>query len=56
MMLAANLSLSVPANLKFFIDDVEDPWTYNYKFDFIYSRMLTGSIRDWPKFIQQCYE
>ncbi|KAK0387404.1 hypothetical protein NLU13_5716 [Sarocladium strictum] len=46
----------VPANLKFFIDDVEDPWTYNYKFDFIYSRMLTGSIRDWPKFIQQCYD
>jgi hypothetical protein len=47
---------SVPVNLSFFIDDLEDPWTFNTKFDFIYGRMLTGSLRNWPKFIQQSYE
>lgn len=47
---------SVPVNLSFFIDDLEDSWTFDKKFDFIYARMLTGSLRDWPKFIQQSFE
>lgn len=47
---------SVPPNLTFYIDDIEDPWTFSYKFDLIYGRMLTGSVRDWPKFIKQSYE
>ncbi|KAK2031308.1 methyltransferase domain-containing protein [Colletotrichum zoysiae] len=46
----------VPPNVTFYIDDVEDEWTYSYKFDFIFGRMLTGSIADWPRFIQQSYE
>ncbi|KAK2012806.1 methyltransferase domain-containing protein [Colletotrichum eremochloae] len=46
----------VPPNVTFYIDDLEDDWTYSYKFDFIYGRMLTGSIADWPRFIQQSYE
>ncbi|KAL4731187.1 hypothetical protein ACLX1H_000148 [Fusarium chlamydosporum] len=46
----------VPPNLTFYIDDLEDPWTFSYKFDLIHGRMLTGSIRDWPKFIQQSYD
>ncbi|GJC78274.1 hypothetical protein ColLi_01112 [Colletotrichum liriopes] len=36
--------------------DFEDDWTYSYKFDFVFGRMLTGSIADWPRFIQQSYE
>ncbi|EFQ32000.1 methyltransferase domain-containing protein [Colletotrichum graminicola M1.001] len=46
----------VPPNVTFYIDDVEDDWTYSYKFDFIFGRMLTGSIADWPRFIHQSYE
>ncbi|OBR02599.1 TAM domain methyltransferase [Colletotrichum higginsianum IMI 349063] len=48
--------LSVPPNVTFYIDDLEDDWTYSYKFDFVYGRMLTGSIADWPRFIHQSYE
>ncbi|KAF4817341.1 putative methyltransferase tdiE [Colletotrichum siamense] len=46
----------VPPNVTFYVDDLEDEWTYSYKFDFIYGRMLTGSIADWPKFIRQSFE
>lgn len=46
----------VPPNVRFYVDDVEDEWTYSYKFDLIYARMLTGSLSDWPKFFKQSYE
>ncbi|KAG7038624.1 methyltransferase domain-containing protein [Colletotrichum scovillei] len=46
----------VPPNVTFYIDDLEDDWTYSYKFDFVFGRMLTGSIADWPRFIRQSYE
>ncbi|KAF4475659.1 putative methyltransferase tdiE [Colletotrichum fructicola Nara gc5] len=46
----------VPPNVTFYVDDLEDEWTYSYKFDFIYGRMLTGSIADWPRFIRQSFE
>ncbi|KAL3956729.1 hypothetical protein ACCO45_009575 [Purpureocillium lilacinum] len=46
----------VPPNVTFYIDDLEDTWTFHDKFDFIYSRMLTASISDWPKFLQQSYD
>jgi len=47
---------STPPNATFYVDDVEDPWTYSEKFDFIYARMMTGSIADWPKFFKQSNE
>lgn len=31
-------------------------WAYPQPFDFVFGRMLVGSIGDWPKFIQQSYE
>ncbi|KAI1056118.1 hypothetical protein LB507_002429 [Fusarium sp. FIESC RH6] len=46
----------LPANLEFQVDDLEDEWTYSYKFDFVFGRMLTGSIGDWPKYFQQAYD
>ncbi|CAJ0540851.1 Ff.00g077570.m01.CDS01 [Fusarium sp. VM40] len=46
----------LPTNLQFQVDDLEDEWTYSYKFDFIFGRMLTGSIGNWPKFFQQAFE
>jgi hypothetical protein len=42
--------------LKFEIDDIEEPWTFNEKFDFIYSRMMTGSLVSWPKYFEKAYE
>ncbi|KAM5353564.1 hypothetical protein ACJ41O_000214 [Fusarium nematophilum] len=46
----------LPSNLSFQVDDLEDQWTYSYKFDLIFARMLVGSIGDWPKFFQQSFD
>ncbi|KAM0231915.1 hypothetical protein ACHAPO_008213 [Fusarium lateritium] len=46
----------LPTNLEFQVDDLEDEWTYSYKFDFVFARMLTGSIGDWPKFFKQSFD
>ncbi|KAK2041973.1 methyltransferase domain-containing protein [Colletotrichum somersetense] len=46
----------VPPNVRFEIDDVEEDWTFSTPFDYIHSRMMTGSIRDWKRFIKQCYD
>jgi SAM-dependent methyltransferase len=45
----------VPPNLTFQVDDIEEPWTFNVQFDFIYSRMMTGSLADWPGFFEKAY-
>ncbi|KAJ4012296.1 hypothetical protein NW752_007970, partial [Fusarium irregulare] len=47
---------AVPPNVTFYVDDVEESWDYSAKFDFIFVRFLTGSIRDWPKFFKQSYD
>ena len=49
------IATSVPPNVSFFVDDVEEEWTYTNPFDFIYLRAMTGSIRNWPKFFRQAY-
>ncbi|KAL6408483.1 methyltransferase [Ilyonectria robusta] len=46
----------VPPNVSFFVDDLEDEWNFSSKFDFIFSRFMTGSIRNWPKYLKQCYD
>ncbi|KAK1992847.1 S-adenosyl-L-methionine-dependent methyltransferase [Colletotrichum falcatum] len=46
----------VPPNVKFEIDDVESPWIYNQKFDFIFSRYMNGALADWPTYIKRVYE
>jgi len=46
----------VPPNVKFEIDDMEKPWTYTTKFDFIFSRMMTGSFSDWGVYLKQCFD
>ncbi|KXH67494.1 TAM domain methyltransferase [Colletotrichum salicis] len=45
-----------PRNVKFLIDDLEEPWTYSRPFDYIHSRMMNSSIRDWREYIQNCYD
>ncbi|EXF84018.1 TAM domain methyltransferase [Colletotrichum fioriniae PJ7] len=45
-----------PKNVKFLIDDLEEPWTYSRPFDYIHSRMMNSSIRDWREYIRNCYD
>ena len=47
---------SVPPNLTYYVDDLEETWNYSSKFDFIYGRMLTGSLSNWPRFFEQAFE
>ncbi|KAJ4290085.1 hypothetical protein N0V88_006591 [Collariella sp. IMI 366227] len=46
----------VAPNVEFFIGDLEETWNFVHPFDFVYARMLTGSIKDWPKFFAQSFE
>ncbi|RDL41874.1 Uncharacterized protein BP5553_01853 [Venustampulla echinocandica] len=45
-----------PPNCMFEIDDIEEPWTYRYKFDLIHMRMMVGTISDWDRCFKQCYD
>lgn len=47
---------SVPPNVTFEIDDVEEEWAYNEPFEYIHSRIMTSSIGDWPLYLRRCYE
>ncbi|KAL8920700.1 MAG: hypothetical protein Q9172_004384 [Xanthocarpia lactea] len=41
--------------VKYQVDDVEQPWTYPPShFDLIHTRIMLGSLRDWPFFFTQC--
>ena len=53
--ISASVPAFVPPNVQFEIDDVEDGWTYQKPFDYIHSRYMAGSIRDWRGLISQCY-
>lgn len=49
-------SFSVPPNIRFEVDDIEETWTYRELFDYIHCRAMTSSISDWRKLLQQAYE
>ncbi|KAH8787532.1 S-adenosyl-L-methionine-dependent methyltransferase [Hyaloscypha sp. PMI_1271] len=46
----------VTPNVKFILDDIEDMWPYRFKFNLIHGRMLTHSIRDWPRLFKQSFD
>ena len=46
--------LFIPPNVTFQVDDLDQTWTFNSKFDFIYSRTMASSFKDWPRFFEQC--
>lgn len=54
--ISASAPTFVPPNVRFEIDDLEDPWTYSRRFDYIHGRYLAGSIKDWPALIGRCFE
>jgi SAM-dependent methyltransferase len=47
---------NIPPNCRFFVDDIESPWTFESKFDFIHARAMCGSIRDWDTLLHQALE
>ncbi|KAL4726553.1 hypothetical protein ACLX1H_005440 [Fusarium chlamydosporum] len=47
---------AIPPNASFYVDDLEEPWDYSKKFDFVFARFLTGSIRNWPKFFSESFK
>ncbi len=48
--------LSVPPNVKFEVDDIEKPWCFSHKFDYIHCRYLAGALADWPALMAQAYK
>ncbi|KAJ3544246.1 hypothetical protein NM208_g3155 [Fusarium decemcellulare] len=46
----------VPPNCTFEIDDAEKEWTWSQKFDYIFVRLMVGSLADWDKFTRKCFE
>ncbi|PCH01511.1 Hypothetical protein PENO1_042530 [Penicillium occitanis (nom. inval.)] len=47
---------NIPPNCRFFVDDIESPWTFESKFDFIHARAMCGSIKDWDTLLHQALE
>ncbi|KAI4263346.1 MAG: hypothetical protein L6R42_001503 [Xanthoria sp. 1 TBL-2021] len=50
------MTFRVPPNVKFEVDDCEEPWTFREKFDLIHIRYLAAAIADWPKLMSQAFE
>ncbi|MCJ1404190.1 hypothetical protein MMC11_007415 [Xylographa trunciseda] len=46
----------VPPNCSFIIDNAEEDWVYDKKFDFIHARMLVLGMHDWPRFFRQSWD
>ncbi|KAG8530556.1 uncharacterized protein KY384_005059 [Bacidia gigantensis] len=47
----------VPPNVKFEVDDCEQPWTFaENRFDLIHTRILMGSIRNWEGLMEQAFK
>ncbi|KAK1460635.1 hypothetical protein CCUS01_08740 [Colletotrichum cuscutae] len=49
-------SFSVPPNVRFEVDDAEDPWLYSRPFQYIHSRVITSGISSWAKYLKKCYD
>ncbi|KAK1460881.1 hypothetical protein CMEL01_15178 [Colletotrichum melonis] len=45
-----------PPNVRFEIDDIEDTWTYSRPFDYIHSRVMTSSIKNWEDYTRTCFD
>lgn len=46
----------IPPNLKFEIDDIDEDWTYSQPFDYIHSRMMNVSVKNWPEYLRKIFE
>ncbi|KAK0382328.1 methyltransferase domain-containing protein [Colletotrichum limetticola] len=46
----------VPPNVQFQVEDIEEDWHFSLPFDYIHSRMMTGSIADWKIYLRRCFD
>ncbi|KAK2000318.1 methyltransferase [Colletotrichum falcatum] len=46
----------VPPNVRFEVDDIEEPWTYSLPFDYIHSRTMTFSISNWQAYLKEAFD
>lgn len=46
----------ITPNCIFEVDDIEQPWLWEEKFDFIHSANLAQGIRDWPLYVRRIFE
>lgn len=46
----------VPPNVRFIIDNVEQPWAEAQPYDYIHCRYMAASIQDWPGLVKQCFD
>lgn len=44
----------LPPNCSFYVDDAEADWNYE-PFSLIHGRSLGGSLSNWPRFYEQCF-
>ena len=47
---------NVPPNCTFLIDDATADWAFLKKFDFIYVRIISTGIKDWPHVFNECFK
>jgi ubiquinone/menaquinone biosynthesis C-methylase UbiE len=45
-----------PSNCSWLVDNAEQEWVYDVKFDYVHSRMLLLGIHDWDRYFQQSYD
>ncbi|KAK1590730.1 TAM domain methyltransferase [Colletotrichum navitas] len=46
----------IPPNLSWEMDDLEMEWTWPQRFDFIFARMLVGSLCDYQDFVNKAFD
>jgi len=47
----------VPENVKFVVDDFEEPWTWpKESFGYIHTRNLVGAVQNWSQLLENIYE
>ncbi|KAL1961519.1 hypothetical protein VTN77DRAFT_1640 [Rasamsonia byssochlamydoides] len=46
----------VPPNVRFIIDDMEQEWAFEKPFDFIHTRFLACSIKDYGRLLKQAFK
>ncbi|KAL9055906.1 MAG: hypothetical protein Q9206_002956 [Seirophora lacunosa] len=46
----------IPPNVKFEVDDCEEPWTFQEEFDVVHARYLAAAVKDWPRLTAQAFQ
>ncbi|KAH8882910.1 S-adenosyl-L-methionine-dependent methyltransferase, partial [Thozetella sp. PMI_491] len=46
----------VPPNCRFEIDDADDTWIFQYRFDYIFMRFMCMAFSDFDKIFQSCFD